>query len=332
MTSGRNTQEPVVCLESVLKTYQVRGGEPVRALTGLDLRIAPGEVLGLLGRNGAGKSTVVKLVCGLTRPTGGQVTVLGQPPTRRRRALNRQLGAVFGQKTSLWWDLSVADNLAAMRGMYGIARADHRKRRDDLVEALSLGAVLTRPVRVLSLGERVKTELACALLHEPRVVLLDEPTIGLDLVSKHQLRAYLRTMVRSTGAGMLLTSHDTSDMTASCDRVALLERGSIVLSGAVEDVRRELDDDARVTVSAGQEPLTEPDCVALRELAAHDGALSVHIAEDRGRATVLVPSARSGEIFQRVLSLGFADRGYQLEVATASLEDALLARFNGTPS
>jgi len=321
------TDDSAALLESVVKTYRVRGGTKVEALRELGLAIPRGEILGLLGRNGAGKSTVVKLVCGLQQPTAGRVTVLGQDPTRHRSSLYRRLGVVFGQKTSLWWDLSVADNLRAMRSMYGIGRADHQRVRDELVEALSLGGVLQRPVRVLSLGERVKTEVACALLHRPELVVLDEPTIGLDLVSKHHLRAYLRETARSIGAAVLLTSHDTGDVTASCDRIALLDGGRIVRQGGVEEVRRALDDTMRVTVRSDEEPLTEAELATLGELRSWTATRQVKTSDDRSSVTVTVASSEHAEVIRHILSLDVADRGLQLDVAATSLEDGLLEHF-----
>lgn len=326
------TDDPMVTLDSIVKTYKVRGGVKVEALRELDLTISRGEILGLLGRNGAGKSTVVKLVCGLQQPTAGRVTVLGQDPTTRRSSLYRRLGVVFGQKTSLWWDLSVADNLAAMRGMYGIGRADHQRVRDELVEALSLGEVLRRPVRVLSLGERVKSEVACALLHRPELVVLDEPTIGLDLVSKHQLRSYLRTMVRSTGAAVLLTSHDTGDVTSSCDRIALLDGGRIIRHGSVDEVRRALDDSVRITVNSGEEPLTEDELARLDELRVWPVTRKVHVAEDLSSVVVTVASSGHADVVRHILSLDVADRGLRFDVAASSLEDGLLEHFRETAS
>ncbi len=268
----------------------------------------------------------MKLICGLQRPTTGTVRVLGQDPTTQRRSLCQRLGVVFGQKSSLWWDLSVADNIRAMRGVYGVARVHHERRRDELVEALSLGHVLNQPIRVLSLGERVKTELACALLHSPELILLDEPTIGLDLVSKHQLRDWLRHLAREESVAVLLTSHDIGDVTRTCDRIALLERGTVVLSGDVDEIRRQLDDDVRVTVRAGHEPLLDSDIATLTAFT-HDPAARVSIDDDRSTATVIMPIALYGEVVQRIIAAGMADRGHLMEVSTASLEDVLVERF-----
>jgi viologen exporter family transport system ATP-binding protein len=316
-----------IALSGVVKDYRQRGGTSTRALDGFDLTVHHGEILGLLGRNGAGKSTVVKLACGLQRPSEGSVSILGQNPGVNRRGLYRRMGVVFGQKTALWWDLAVRDNLAAMRGVYGIGRAEHRRRRDELVGALSLGHVLDRPVRVLSLGERVKTELACSLLHGPDVVLLDEPTIGLDLVSKHQLRSYLRELVKRTGTAVLLTSHDTTDLTGTCDRLALLEAGHIVLAGPVDEVRRGLDDSVRVRITAGREPLTDDDATALRALGGGFDAGVVTVAEDLSTATIVVPVSRHQRAVEQIVGMGLGERGFLLEVAAATLEEALLTRF-----
>lgn len=199
------------------------------ALDHLDLSIAPGERVALLGPNGAGKSTTIKLLCGVLAPTSGTLTVGGRSPHRERSAHVRQLGVVFGQRSQLWWDLTVADGLGVLAELYGGA-----PRRAALVDALGAGPLLARRVRTLSLGERTRCELIAALQHGPRLLLLDEPTIGLDAAARLVVRRSVQELAAETGATVVLTSHDLGDVRAVCERVVLLHRGRVLFDGDMD--------------------------------------------------------------------------------------------------
>ena len=217
-----------------------REKQQITALTGVNFAIEQGELVGLIGPNGAGKSTTVKLLTGILPPTSGTCTVDGRTPWENRREHVRHLGAVFGQRTQLWWDVPIRDSFLLLRDIYDIDHARWQRRLDELVTALDLGDFLNAPLRQLSLGQRMRAELCGSLLHEPRLLFLDEPTIGLDAVSKLTLRAFLREE-NARGTTILLTTHDMEDMLALCSRVMVLGHGKLLYDGALDALLRQYD-------------------------------------------------------------------------------------------
>lgn len=211
-----------------------REREEIAALTDASFDVAPGELVGLIGPNGAGKSTTVKLLTGILTPTSGTCTVDGRVPWLERREHVRQLGAVFGQRMQLWWDVPIRDSYELLRDIYSLEEGAFRSRLDELTDALDLGSFLQTPLRQLSLGQRMRAELCGSLLHTPKLLFLDEPTIGLDAVSKLKLRAFLREENRQRGTAILLTTHDMEDMLALCSRVMVLGRGRLLYDGQLD--------------------------------------------------------------------------------------------------
>ncbi|MBQ7306144.1 MAG: ATP-binding cassette domain-containing protein, partial [Clostridia bacterium] len=202
-----------------------RDTQVINALQDASFSVDEGELVGLIGPNGAGKSTTVKLLTGILTPTGGTCRVDGRVPWLERREHVRHLGAVFGQRTQLWWDVPIHDSFLLLRDVYSLDKAAWQRRLDELVDALDLEEFLHTPLRQLSLGQRMRAELCGSLLHQPRLLFLDEPTIGLDAVSKLKLRAFLKEENRQRGTTILLTTHDMEDMLALCQRVMVLGRG-----------------------------------------------------------------------------------------------------------
>ena len=217
-----------------------REKQEITALNSASFSIEQGELVGLIGPNGAGKSTTVKLLTGILTPTSGSCTVDGRTPWENRKVHVRHLGAVFGQRTQLWWDVPIRDSFLLLRDIYDIDRAKWQRRLDELVTALDLGEFLNAPLRQLSLGQRMRAELCGSLLHEPRLLFLDEPTIGLDAVSKLTLRAFLREE-NARGTTILLTTHDMEDMLALCSRVMVLGHGKLLYDGALDALLRRYD-------------------------------------------------------------------------------------------
>jgi ABC-2 type transport system ATP-binding protein len=210
----------------------------VEALKGVDLHIGPGEMVGIIGRNGAGKSTLIKLLTGVLVPTAGTVDVLDLVPSRNRRRLAYHVGVMFGQRTQLWWDLPVLDSLRLHQTMYGIPEARFQQNLRLFDELLELGQLLNKAVRQLSLGQRTRADLALCLLHDPRVLFLDEPTIGLDVLVKDRIRTFLRRLNQERGTTVLLTSHDVADVEEVCRRVLIIDAGAILFDGSLEAVKR----------------------------------------------------------------------------------------------
>jgi ABC-2 type transport system ATP-binding protein len=229
-------------VEDVRRTFtvRVRAGrlrrekKEVQAVAGLSFKVEAGECVGYIGPNGAGKSTTIKMLTGILVPSAGRLRVAGVDPARERTTLARRIGVVFGQRTTLWWDLPLRDSYELARRIYRIPDARYRANLDRCVELLDLGELLDTPVRQLSLGQRMRGDLAAALLHDPQVLYLDEPTIGLDVISKSKVRAFLREVNTELKTTVLLTTHDLTDIEQLCDRVMVIDHGRLVHDGGLD--------------------------------------------------------------------------------------------------
>ena len=209
----------------------------VTAVDGLTLTIEEGEMVGYIGPNGAGKSTTIKMLTGILVPTRGEVRVAGLDPQRHRIATTRRVGVVFGQRSQLWWDLPLRDSFDLLRYVYRVPAGRHRSNLASFVDLLDLGPFLETPVRQLSLGQRMRGEITAALLHDPAVLYLDEPTIGLDIVSKARVRDFLTEVNRDRGTTVVLTTHDLDDVEQLCSRLVVIDRGRLLHDGTVAEVR-----------------------------------------------------------------------------------------------
>jgi ABC-2 type transport system ATP-binding protein len=210
----------------------------VEALKGVSFALDAGELLGLIGPNGAGKSTTIKILCGILEPSAGRCEVGGLVPWRDRVRHVARIGAVFGQRTQLWWDLPVNESFELLRDIYRVAPERYRQTRDELIALLDLERLLATPVRQLSLGQRVRCEIAASMLHEPRVLFLDEPTIGLDAVAKLAVRDFVKTLNRERGVTVILTTHDMQDVEALAERVIVIGKGVILADSSLSALRR----------------------------------------------------------------------------------------------
>jgi ABC-2 type transport system ATP-binding protein len=231
----------VIEVEHLSRTFVVRRRagrvrrtvQHVRAVEDLSFRVGRGEMVGYIGPNGAGKSTTIKMLTGILVPTSGRLSVAGVDPSRDRVALTRRIGVVFGQRTTLWWDLPLRDSFELLRRIYRIAPERYRSNLAEFTELLELGHLLDTPVRQLSLGQRMRGDIAAALLHDPEILYLDEPTIGLDVVSKGRLREFLRQVNTERQVTLLLTTHDLQDIEQLCSRVMVIDHGSLVYDGSL---------------------------------------------------------------------------------------------------
>ncbi|MFE7661447.1 ABC transporter ATP-binding protein [Streptomyces celluloflavus] len=232
-------------MDGVEKVFSVRRKEgrlrrvrhEVRAVDGITFRVPRGEMVGYIGPNGAGKSTTIKMLTGILVPSGGRLRVAGIDPARERTRLARRIGVVFGQRTTLWWDLPLKDSYELVRRMYRVPDARYRDNLARCVELLDLAPLLDVPVRQLSLGQRMRGDIAAALLHDPEVLYLDEPTIGLDVVSKAKVREFLREVNAERGTTVLLTTHDLTDIEQLCRRVMVIDHGRLVYDGRLDGLR-----------------------------------------------------------------------------------------------
>lgn len=238
---SRDAGDAIVETHDLGRDFRVRDGVRRRTVVAVDrlsVSIAPGEAVGYIGANGAGKSTTIKMLAGILVPTRGSITTCGLRPVADRRRLARQLGVVFGQRSQLWWDLPARESFRILAAIHSLSPSAERERTEELVERLELAELLGTPVRQLSLGQRMRAEVAAALLHSPRLVVLDEPTIGLDVLSKQRLREFLVAERRTHGTTLLLTTHDMGDVERLCDRVLLVDRGSLVFDGTLAGLSR----------------------------------------------------------------------------------------------
>lgn len=208
------------------------------AVSGLTFDIAPGERVAFIGPNGAGKSTTIKMLTGILHPTAGHATVAGLTPWKDRRALSHKIGCVFGQRSQLWYHLKAQDSFDLLRRMYGVSEDEFRSRMKKFDEIFSVGALASKRVSELSLGERMKCEIVGSLIHQPQILLLDEPSIGLDVVARLALRDLIKEYSVQSGVTVVLTSHDTGDIEGVCDRVIMINHGTMVLDSTLSDLRR----------------------------------------------------------------------------------------------
>ena len=235
----------LVELEGVEKSFPVwerhgrvrRRRQIVRAVDGVSFRIERGTMVGYVGPNGAGKSTTIKMLIGILVPSAGRVSVAGLDPVRRRIDVARRIGVVFGQRSQLWWDLPLQDSFDLLRHIYRVPFERWRANLDAFVELLDLEPLLATPVRQLSLGQRMRGELTAAMLHDPELLLLDEPTIGLDVVAKARVREFLARVNRERGVTVLLATHDLGDIERLCSRILILDRGHVIYDGELEELK-----------------------------------------------------------------------------------------------
>ncbi len=290
--------------------------ETVKAVDGIGFSVGPGERIGFLGPNGAGKTTTLKVLSGLLHPTAGSVQVAGFVPARRQAEFLKAITLVMGQKQQLLWDLPPSETFALNRAVYEISRPDFEATVRELTELLDLGDIVDKPTRQLSLGERMKAELAAALLHRPRVLFLDEPTIGLDVTMQATVRDFVRTYNERYGATVVLTSHYMDDVLALCPRVIVIDRGRLIYDGDLSRLSREIRPDKRIVVRLGR-------AVPAAELSRFGQVISAGEAQ----AVLRVPADEVAGAVGRMLSaLPVAD----LTVEDAPLEEVMSELFRSS--
>jgi ABC-2 type transport system ATP-binding protein len=326
----------VIEVEALTKTYRVhkrapgvaaalrsvltRHYEEVTAVKDLSFRIAEGERVGFLGPNGAGKTTTLKVLAGLLHPTSGRARVGGFVPHERDPRFLKMITLVMGQKQQLLWDLPPSETYAMNRAIYDVPRAEAEATIATLVELLEIGDLVNKPTRQLSLGERMKCELVAALLHKPRVLFLDEPTIGLDVSMQAKMREFVREYNERTGAAVLLTSHYMDDVVALCPRVVVIDRGRLIYDGDLKELVRRVRPDKRVTIRLGQ-----PAGPETLEILARLGTL---VSSEGAQAILSVPSDKlSGAVRDVLAALPVVD----LTVEDPPLEEVMQELFRGQP-
>lgn len=241
----------------MLKTLFSTKYEEIVAVNDIKLEIADGEMVGYIGSNGAGKSTTIKMMCGILTPTSGKVLIDGVEPYRNRRKIAAKIGVVFGQKTQLWWDIPLIESFKVLKEIYQISDADYKERMDFLCDTLGIRDFLNQAVRTLSLGQRMRADLAAAWLHNPSILFLDEPTIGLDVLVKQRIREAIKAMNAKYNTTVILTTHDMQDIEDLCNRIVLIEKGVIIYDGPLSDIKHRFGDLRTLTVNPKVEYVVE---------------------------------------------------------------------------
>jgi ABC-2 type transport system ATP-binding protein len=273
-------------MAAAIRSIFHRSYETVRAVEDLSFTIEPGERVGFLGPNGAGKTTTLKVLAGLLHPTSGEVRVVGLTPQRREVPFLKQITLVMGQKQQLLWDLPPVETFALNRAIYDVPRPQFEATMAELTRLLDLDKLATKPTRQLSLGERMKCELAAALLHRPRILFLDEPTIGLDVSMQASMREFIRAYNEKHGATVLLTSHYMVDVTALCPRVVVIDQGKLVYDGNLSSLVKRVNPDKLVALKLSR-PVARDDLLRFGEIVVHEEGLArVRVANDAVRGVV----------------------------------------------
>ncbi len=253
-----------IVVESLWKRFQVAERKPgfvgalrgvfsrsyrdINALRNVGFSVEPGELVGYIGPNGAGKSTTIKILSGILVPSSGRCEINGLTPWLNRQQHVKNIGVVFGQRTQLWWDLPVVESFELLRDIYQVPTRDYKDRRDELIQTMRIEDLLDTPVRQLSLGQRMRCDLVAALLHRPSILFLDEPTIGLDAVSKLAIREFIRKLNRDHGVTVILTTHDMDEIEALCERIIVIDNGAIFNDGTLENLRSRVNPERRLKV------------------------------------------------------------------------------------
>lgn len=261
-------------LIGMIKSFFSRKYEEVRAVDDISFDIEEGEIVGYIGANGAGKSTTIKMMCGILHPTGGSVTVDGMDFDGHRQDINREMGVVFGQKTQLWWDIPLIETFKILKSIYEVSDEDYEERFNYLCDLLDMRPFLTQAVRSLSLGQRMRADFAAALIHSPKIVYLDEPTIGLDVLVKDKIRGAIKELNKKYNITVILTTHDMKDIEELCNRIIIIDKGKILYDGRLADIKYRFGNTKTIYI---------PNNVNVDEesLKAEFGAVTVEAADDR---------------------------------------------------
>ncbi|GHU81142.1 ABC transporter ATP-binding protein [Clostridia bacterium] len=325
----------MISLSGITKEFKVAKREPggaaavrsifrreydiVRALDRVSFHVAKGEIIGYIGPNGAGKSTTIKVMSGILTPDEGGCEIMGYTPWKSRREYVRNIGVVFGQRTQLWWDVPVRDSFELLRHIYKIPPEKYASALDMLTETMGLAELLATPLRQLSLGQRMRCEVAASMLHSPPILFLDEPTIGLDAISKLRMRGFIKRLNAETGVTVILTTHDMNDIEALTDRIVLIGKGKVLHDGSMRGIRDSYDTARKLEViftPNGNSPVT-PKGTAL-------------LAWSEGRAEYEVDTA-AGKVSEVLSELGESLDIIDISISTRPVEEiiaALYERYN----
>ena len=301
-------------LSGMVKTLFSRKYDEVRAVDGISFTIPDGEIVGYIGANGAGKSTTIKMMCGILTPTSGSIRIDGVEPYRKRRQVAQHIGVVFGQKTQLWWDIPLIESFKVLKEIYQISDADYEERMAFLGEVLDITRFLSQPVRTLSLGERMRADLAASMIHNPRILFLDEPTIGMDVLVKEKIRLAIHELNKVYGTTVVLTTHDMTDIEDLCSRIILLEKGSILYDGPLVNLKNRFGNIKTLTLTVPTDIHAESAPVLLPEVAISE--------EEDGRLVLRFDADKVA--LEQVVQYAFRDlKAIDMKIAEISIGDVV---------
>jgi len=295
----------------MFKTLFSKKYEEKVAVNNISFKIDSGEIVGYIGSNGAGKSTTIKMMCGILMPTSGKVLIDGEEPYKKRKKLAQKIGVVFGQKTQLWWDIALIETFKVLKEVYQITDEDYKERMDFMNEVLGIGEFINQPVRTLSLGQRMRADLAASWIHNPEILFLDEPTIGLDVLVKQRIRDAIKLMNEKYHTTVILTTHDMTDIESLCSRVILIDKGNIIYDGPIENIKHKFGDIRTVEIKSKEELVVEElntfDNLLTYKL--NEGSLSITFDNDKIKLETIVNYA-----FQELAAV-------DMKISEISIED-----------
>lgn len=300
-------------LSQAVKSLFRREYETIHALQDVSFTIRDGEMVGYIGPNGAGKSSTIKIMSGVLTPDGGECVINGRVPWKERTAHVREIGVVFGQRSQLWWDVPVIDSFELIRDIYRVDDHAYRKTLSRLTELLQIGEIVKTPARQLSLGQRMRCEIAASLLHNPKILFLDEPTIGLDAVSKLAVRDFIRAINRENGTTVILTTHDMQDIEALTERILLIGKGRILLDGSLSELKSR--NSSRKTLTVAYEGGTLPSCEEMT------------VKEDMEGRAVLSVDTRALSVSEAISRISAAVGVKDISVTGESIDELVVSLY-----
>lgn len=297
----------------MLSTLFSRKYTETRAVDDVSFDIPEGEIVGYIGSNGAGKSTTIKMMCGILTPTSGKVLVDGKEPYLKRRIVAKDIGVVFGQKSQLWWDIPLVESFKVLKEIYQVSDSDYEERITFLSSVLGIDEFMNQPVRTLSLGQRMRADLAASMLHNPKILFLDEPTIGMDVLVKDKIRNAIHALNAKYHTTVVLTTHDMADIENLCSRIIMIEKGSIIYDGPLGDIKRRFGNIKTLTLTVP--PIVDPNAVK-----PFSDEVTMSVDEDK----VILSFDADKAVLEQVIQYAFSQyHAIDMRIADISIEDVV---------
>ena len=297
----------------MIATLFSRKYKETRAVDDVSFDIPEGEIIGYIGSNGAGKSTTIKMMCGILTPTAGKVLIDGKEPYLKRRLIAKDIGVVFGQKTQLWWDIPLIESFKVLKEIYQVSDKDYEERMEFFNSVLDINEFLSQPVRTLSLGQRMRADLAASMLHNPKILFLDEPTIGMDVLVKEKIRLAIHALNNKYNTTVVLTTHDMADIENLCTRIIMIEKGKIIYDGPLKSIKRRFGNIKTLT-------LTIPPNINPNEVEKYSKDVEMFMDEDK----VVLRFDADKVVLEQIVQYAFSKfHAIDMKIADISIEDVV---------